>query len=128
MTARAEEIDEPEESAVEHDEATPRRVSFFASSAVLDADLRDYAAWIEIEEADEAVCARVWEIFAKDSTARGFDARSARSKRASAALADAEPRRAWCPAAADGSTTSRKPSRPRRRRRIRWDAKREATA
>ena len=89
MIARApiEDDDEAEEPAVEHDDDTQRRASFFASAAVLDADLRDYAAWIEIEEADEAVCARVWEIFAKDSTARGFDARSARSKRASAAMA-----------------------------------------
>jgi hypothetical protein len=84
----SEEIDEPEEPAIDHDDETQRRVSFFASSAVLDADPRDYAAWVEIEEADEAVCARVWDIFAKDSTARGFDARSARSKRASAALAE----------------------------------------
>lgn len=73
--------------AVEHDDETQRRVSFFASSNVLDVGVRDYAAWIEIEEADEAVCARIWEIFAKDSTARGFDARSARSIRASKALA-----------------------------------------
>lgn len=56
---------------LEPDDARPRRVSFFA----------------EDDSAADAVCAQVWTIFAKDSNAHGFDARSMRSIRASRALA-----------------------------------------
>lgn len=83
-TSDSDDSDDDQEPAADHD-AISRRVSFFASSNVVDA--QTYADWIEIEEADEAVCAAVWEIFAKESTQRGFDARSRRSKIASASLA-----------------------------------------
>jgi hypothetical protein len=68
------------------DEFVPRRVSFFDSSNVLDAPIGNHAAWVDIEEADEAVCASVWAIFAKHSTANGFDARSHASIAATKAL------------------------------------------
>jgi hypothetical protein len=76
--------DEPADSGNQHE--SELRVSFFDACNV-DAELEDHDAWDAIEDADDAVCASVWAIFARESTRLGFDARSKRSIRASKALA-----------------------------------------